>query len=295
MRYSLPPAAATISVHAVIFPGDYVDRGYQGIDTVALLFAYKIKFPDRIYLLRGNHECTYVSRVYGFFDECSRAFPQMNAWKLFSDVFNYLPIAAIIGAKIFCVHGGISPDLKTLDDIRNIQRPIEVPEEGLLCDLLWSDPDPTVQNWTDNERGTSYCFGSPQVEAFLNTFDFDLICRAHQAVDDGYDFPFQPSPTVITIFSAPNYCYEYENMAAILKVDESLFCSFKTLNWVQDDVPDRTITERPGTPPRDSSTDVTAFQPGPEVQEDSDESPDGENQGSGDEDDDHDDDDDDSN
>jgi serine/threonine-protein phosphatase PP1 catalytic subunit len=265
-----------------LFLGDYVDRGFQGVDVVCLLFAYKIKYPDRIYLLRGNHECTYINRLYGFYEECHEAYLGKEAWKTFSETFNCLPIAAIIEKKIFCVHGGISPVLYSLDDITEIARPLEVPEAGLLCDLVWADPNPDVEIWTENERGTSYCFGAQQVNDFLIKFDFDLICRAHQSVDDGFDFPFSPQQNLITVFSAPNYCYEYMNKGAILNVDANLFCTFTTLECETDNLPQPVITERPGTPPRDSSGDGSDFQSGraPASQDshdhDSDDSGDGE-------------------
>ena len=231
-----------------LFLGDYVDRGRQSIETVTLLFCYKILYPNNFFMLRGNHECSYINRLYGFYDECVEQYnPTM--WKDFCDVFNYLPIAAIIDDKIFCIHGGISPELNSLDDIRNITRPIEVPEEGLLCDLLWSDPNNEVDEWEENDRGTSVCFGASRVNDFLNKFNFDLICRAHQAVMNGYEFPFFPDQTLVTIFSAPNYCYEFENKGAFLNVDENLFCTFTILEprLLQLETPS---IERPGTPPR---------------------------------------------
>lgn len=236
-----------------LFLGDYVDRGKSSIETLCLLFIYKIKYPETFYTLRGNHECSYINRLYGFYDECVTTY-SIEVWRMFSEVFNYLPIAAIIEEKIFCVHGGISPSLRSLDDIRNIQRPLEVPEEGLLCDLLWSDPSPDAVDWEENERGTSYCFGFQQVDDFLKKFDFDLICRAHQAIMDGFDFPFPQSQCLVTVFSAPNYCYEYENKGAILNVDESLFCNFTVLDPKKFDE-DCYGGPRPPTPPRDSNNE----------------------------------------
>ena len=234
-----------------LFLGDYVDRGKHSIETICLLFAYKIKYPDRFYMLRGNHECEYINRLYGFYDECNMTF-DTAIWKKFSEVFKYLPIAAIVEEKIFCIHGGISPDLATPDDIKSIQRPLEIPEEGLLCDLVWSDPNPDVDTWEENERGTSYCFGLQQVDDFLDRNGFDLICRAHQAVMGGYEFSFPGSQSMITLFSAPNYCYEYDNKGAILNVNKDLICSFSVLDPIsieEEFQPDK----RPGTPPRMSS------------------------------------------
>lgn len=241
-----------------LFLGDYVDRGKQSIETVCLLFSYKILYPKNIYMLRGNHECTYINRLYGFYDECERLYND-SIYHKFSSVFNWLPIAATIEEKIFCIHGGISPYLKTLDDIRSLKRPMEIPEEGLLCDLVWSDPRPDADGWEDNERGTSYCFGLKQVEDFLNKFNFDLICRAHQAVMPGYEFSYPGSQAMITLFSAPNYCYEYENKGAILHVNENLICSFSVLEPVTYDELEFIADQRPGTPPRASSGDQPTY------------------------------------
>jgi serine/threonine-protein phosphatase PP1 catalytic subunit len=118
-----------------LFLGDYVDRGKQSIETICLLMAYKIKNPVNFFLLRGNHECGSINRIYGFYDECKRSYC-IRIWKAFIDLFNYLPIAAIVDDKIFCVHGGLSPDLNEIEDILNIKRPTEIPDIGLLCDLL---------------------------------------------------------------------------------------------------------------------------------------------------------------
>ncbi|KAG7224094.1 hypothetical protein INR49_019829 [Caranx melampygus] len=162
-----------------LFLGDYVDRGKQSLETICLLLAYKIKYPENFFLLRGNHECASINRIYGFYDECKRRF-NIKLWKTFTDCFNCLPIAAIIDEKIFCCHGGLSPDLQSMEQIRRIMRPTDVPDTGLLCDLLWSDPDKDVQGWGENDRGVSFTFGADVVSKFLNRHDLDLICRAHQ-------------------------------------------------------------------------------------------------------------------
>lgn len=164
-----------------LFLGDYVDRGKQSIETICLLFAYKIKYPENFFLLRGNHECASVNRIYGFYDECKRRF-SVRLWRTFTDCFNCLPVAALVDDKILCMHGGLSPDLKSLDQIRNIGRPADVPDHGLLCDLLWSDPDKDIEGWGHNDRGVSYTFGADKVAKFLEKHDLDLICRAHQVL-----------------------------------------------------------------------------------------------------------------
>ncbi|EGG10265.1 uncharacterized protein MELLADRAFT_115588 [Melampsora larici-populina 98AG31] len=209
-----------------LFLGDYVDRGKQSLETILLLLCYKIKYPENFFLLRGNHECANVTRVYGFYDECKRRC-NIKIWKTFIDVFNCLPISAVVASKIFCVHGGLSPSLSNMDDIRRIQRPTDVPDYGLLNDLLWSDPSDTATDWEDNERGVSYCFGKSVIGDFLARHDFDLICRAHMVVEDGYEF--WNERTLVTIFSAPNYCGEFDNFGAVMSVSEDLLCAFELL------------------------------------------------------------------
>ncbi|XP_022760258.1 serine/threonine-protein phosphatase PP1 isozyme 7-like isoform X4 [Durio zibethinus] len=181
----LPPRAN------YLFLGDYVDRGKQSLETICLLLAYKIKYPENFFLLRGNHE-------------------------------------SLIEEKIFCMHGGLSPELHNLDQIRNLKRPMDVPESGLLCDLLWSDPSKDIQGWGPNDRGVSYIFGADRVIDCLKKLDLDLICRAHQVVEDGYEF--FANRQLVTIFSAPNYCGEFDNAGAVMSVDETLMCSFQILN-----------------------------------------------------------------
>ena len=161
-----------------LFLGDYIDRGKQSIETVCLLLCYKIKYPENFFLLRGNHECAQINRIYGFYDECKRRY-SIRLWRVFSDVFNCLPVAALIDEKIFCMHGGLSPELKNLDQIKNIMRPTDVPDTGLLCDLLWSDPERGIEAYGDNDRGVSFTFGEQVVRKFNEKHDIDLICRAH--------------------------------------------------------------------------------------------------------------------
>ncbi|CAI9295541.1 unnamed protein product [Lactuca saligna] len=216
----LPPEAN------YLFLGDYVDRGKQSLETICLLLAYKIKYPNNFFLLRGNHECASINRIYGFYDECKRRF-NVKLWKTFSDCFNCLPVAALIDEKILCMHGGLSPDLNNLDQIRNLKRPTDIPDSGLLCDLLWSDPCLDVKGWGMNDRGVSYTFGADIVTEFLEKHDLDLVCRAHQVVEDGYEF--FANRQLVTVFSAPNYCGEFDNAGAMMSVDETLMCSFQIL------------------------------------------------------------------
>lgn len=215
-----------------LFLGDYVDRGKLSIETIVLLFSFKIKYPNNFFLLRGNHEAASVNRLYGFYDECKRRF-SVDLWKRMCDVFNCLPVCALVEEKIFCMHGGLSPQLKNLQDIQHIQRPTDIPDSGLLCDLLWSDPapDPDQKGWGYNEREVSYTFGRDVVDRFCRKHDLDLIARAHQVVEDGYEF--FAGRKLVTVFSAPNYCGAFDNSAGIMSVDQTLCCSFQILQPLQ--------------------------------------------------------------
>mmetsp|Transcript_20985 Transcript_20985/g.30276 ORF Transcript_20985/g.30276 Transcript_20985/m.30276 type:complete len:301 (+) Transcript_20985:133-1035(+) len=209
-----------------LFLGDYVDRAKQSIEVITLVMCYKIKYPESFFLLRGNHECASLNRIYGFYDECKRRY-SVKLWRVFADAFNCMPIAAVVEDKILCMHGGLSPDLDHLSQIFDIPRPTDVPDEGLLCDLLWADPDPSVMGWGYNARGVSYTFGHDVIADFLGRHNLDLICRAHQVVEDGYEF--QADRQLVTIFSAPNYCGEFDNAGAMMIVKTDLVCSFKII------------------------------------------------------------------
>ena len=209
-----------------LFLGDYVDRGKYSLETICLLLAYKIKYEENFFLLRGNHECASINRIYGFYDECKKRY-NLKIWKNFIDVFNCLPIAASIDDKILLMHGGLSPELKNVEQLKKIMRPTDVPEEGLLCDLLWSDPDASCDGWGPNDRGVSVVFSQSVLKKFLEKNDLDLICRAHQVVEEGYEF--FGDRELVTVFSAPNYCGEFDNAGAMMVIDENLMCSFKVI------------------------------------------------------------------
>ena len=229
-----------------LFLGDYVDRGKNGLEVIVLLLAYKVKYPENFFLLRGNHECPSINRIYGFYDECKRRY-SIKLWKQFQELFNALPLAALVEAKIFCIHGGLSPDMESPDDLKRVARPVDVPDTGLLCDTLWSDPDKDISGWAENDRGVSYTFGADVVERFLERNELDLIVRAHQVVEDGYEF--FGDRTLVTVFSAPNYCGEFDNCGAMMSVDAELMCSFQVLKPI-DSQGQRWGSNRPGTPPK---------------------------------------------
>ena len=189
-----------------------------------------MRYPDRITLIRGNHESRQITQVYGFYDECLKKYGSVNVWKYCTEIFDYLSLSAIIDDRIFCVHGGLSPSMNSLDQVSNlgtyfpfslsktneltlsilrrqiriIDRKQEVPHDGAMCDLLWSDPE-DIDGWGLSPRGAGYLFGGDVVEKFNSQNNLQLIARAHQLVMEGFKTMFNNA--LVTVWSAPNYCY----------------------------------------------------------------------------------------
>ncbi|EGB07148.1 hypothetical protein AURANDRAFT_37860 [Aureococcus anophagefferens] len=207
-----------------LFLGDFVDRGHYSVETFLLLLALKVRHPDRITLIRGNHESRQITQVYGFYDECLRKYGSVNVWKYCTEVFDFLSLSAIVDDSVFCVHGGLSPSINTLDQIRTIDRKQEVPHDGAMCDLMWSDPE-EIAGWGLSPRGAGYLFGGDVVEKFNAANRLTLIARAHQLVMEGHKPLF--NATLVTVWSAPNYCYRCGNVAAILELDDDLGRNFQ--------------------------------------------------------------------
>jgi diadenosine tetraphosphatase ApaH/serine/threonine PP2A family protein phosphatase len=285
--------------------GDFVDRGFYSLESFLLLLCLKVRYPDRMTLIRGNHESRQITTVYGFYDECLRKYGSANVWRYCCEVFDYLALGAIVlGASntlqpspeamaqsqslgstqglteadieievlnadggyinsftrtpshkaspsssatesspaqprtgapgsaasgwstgtpgntsgaVLCVHGGLSPLIDTVDKIRILDRKQEVPHEGAMCDLLWSDPD-EIDGWGLSPRGAGFLFGADIVKVFNHANDLSLIARAHQLVMEGFKEMFDS--TIVTVWSAPNYCYRCGNVAAILELGE---------------------------------------------------------------------------
>ena len=202
-----------------LFLGDYVDRGYNSVETLEYLLCLKLKYQGRITLLRGNHESRQICYNYGFYEEITRKYGNGNPWRYFNALFDFLPIAAIIEGKIFCVHGGLSPKISKIDQIRILNRVQEIPHEGAFCDLMWSDPD-DIDTWQFSSRGAGFLFGERVVDEFNRINDIRLVCRAHQLVMEGYKYWFK-NKNLLTVWSAPNYCYRCGNGASILILDEN--------------------------------------------------------------------------
>ena len=221
-------------------------RGYNSLEVFTLLMLLKARWPAHITLLRGNHESRQITQVYGFYDECQRKYGNSNAWRYCVEVFDFLTTCALIEGRVMCVHGGLSPDIRTLDQagppraaatgpshraanprilskllqIRTIDRVREVPHEGPFCDLMWSDPE-EIETWAVSPRGAGWLFGSQVTQEFNQINGLELICRAHQLVQEGLKYMW-PDKILVTVWSAPNYCYRCGNVASILRFKDNM-------------------------------------------------------------------------
>lgn len=216
-----------------VFMGDYVDRGFYSVECVLLLLALKVRSPDRIHLIRGNHESRQITQVYGFYDECLRKYGNINVWRYMVDVFDHMILSSVVGNSVISVHGGLSPSLNTIDQIRELDRKQEVPQDGPMCDLMWSDPE-DVEGWGLSPRGAGYIFGADVVQQFCQANSVELISRSHQLVMEGFKSMFDDK--IVTVWSAPNYCYRCGNVAAILEVDEHMNRNFKVFEAAPQEV-----------------------------------------------------------
>lgn len=200
--------------------GDYVDRGLFSVETISLLVCLKLRYPDRVHLIRGNHESRGVTQSYGFYTECARKYGNANVWHYFTDMFDYLTLSVVINDEIFCVHGGLSPSIHSIDQIKIIDRFREIPHEGPMADLVWSDPDPDRDEFSLSPRGAGYTFGAQVVRKFLEVNNMSHILRAHQLCNEGYQVLFDDR--LSTVWSAPNYCYRCGNLASVLEVGDNM-------------------------------------------------------------------------
>jgi diadenosine tetraphosphatase ApaH/serine/threonine PP2A family protein phosphatase len=213
--------------HRFLFLGDYVDRGHSSIATFAYLAFLKLRFPKNIFLLRGNHESRKVNQMYGLINECSQLYGHQGLWHLMNNVFDCLPVAAIVDNRIFCVHGGLSPQIKYVESIFTLVRKKEI-EDDTIADLTWSDPE-NVPDFQPNRRGSGQLFGPQQSRQFLHNNRLGtttgprddprrgFIARSHQLAQDG--FAWMHNDDLVIVWSAPNYSYTSGNKAAIMSVD----------------------------------------------------------------------------
>jgi serine/threonine-protein phosphatase 5 len=213
-----------------LFNGDFVDRGSFSVEVVVCLFAWKVFNPNCMHLTRGNHETKSMNKLYGFEGEVKSKYDQ-STYDLFADVFCYLPLVYVINSKIMICHGGLfSKDGVKLSDIKKIDRVREPPEEGLMTELLWSDPSP-VPGRQPSKRGVGMTFGPDVAHRFLDDNKLDYLIRSHEMKQNGYEEA--ASGRVITIFSAPNYCDQMGNKGAFIKINGSdNKPKYTTFDWV---------------------------------------------------------------
>ena len=194
-----------------LFLGDYVDRGEYSVEVISFLLSMLVLFPEEITLLRGNHEFRSINSMYGFRSEIMTYYNDDELYKEFNDIFDYLPVAALVGTNIFAVHGGISDKMKYIQELNNIQFPI-TDDTGIIGDLVWSDPDKKIYGFADNPRGNGIKFGTYAFEDFLKMNSLTVVIRGHQCVFHGYECMFKNR--FLTIFSSSSYAYDFPNSAA---------------------------------------------------------------------------------
>eukprot|EP00668_Euglena_longa_P011442 GGOE01013846.1.p1 GENE.GGOE01013846.1~~GGOE01013846.1.p1 ORF type:complete len:495 (+),score=91.64 GGOE01013846.1:52-1485(+) len=199
-----------------LFNGDFVDRGSFSLECILLLLSWKILLPNHFFMSRGNHEGRNLNKVYGFEGEVKAKLDE-KCFAVFSELFDWLPLCHVINNRVFCVHGGLfSSDGVTLDDIRKINRNRDIPDEGLMCEMLWSDPSP-VRGRMPNKRGVGVAFGPDVTEQFLKNNNLELVIRSHEVKDEGYEVDH--GGKLITVFSAPNYCDQIGNKGAFIRLN----------------------------------------------------------------------------
>lgn len=219
-----------------VFLGDYVDRGVHSVEVLSLLLIYKVMYPENMTLLRGNHESTKITSIYGFSDEVRRKYGCLTAYRIFCEVFEYFVLGCVVDDRLFCVHGGISPSTINLDEFVKMSRFYKIPEKSKISDLLWSDPSP-IPGFTPSSRGSGCGYGNDVAVKFLMVNQLKKIIRSHQIVMEGYKYNFKDK-SVVTVWSAPNYCYRCGNKATVLQVDgEITGKSFKEFYAVADQAP----------------------------------------------------------
>lgn len=241
-----------------LFMGDYVDRGYYSLNTFLLLAMLKIQRPNEVFLLRGNHECRTITRTYGFYDEVLLNYGSFEIWQMVMNVFDLLPLCALVGKDVFSVHGGLSPAVPLISMVHDIYRIQEIPETGPLADLLWSDPAEEITEWKyPNPRGAGFSFGADATKKFCHLNRLRLVTRSHQLAEKGYLYYFKdltkiPEGRLLLVWSAPNYCYTSGNSATFLQLGDATMDPPQRFKLVD-------IPENPMRIPRDS--DITDRSP----------------------------------
>lgn len=225
-HFGMPPAKK------YLFLGDLVDRGDCSIQTVSLIFAMKVLYPKNIYILRGNHEFRDISMKSGFYSDIKVMYSSEQMFDAYIEAFQHLPLAALISNTIFCVHGGIGPELKDISQISRIKKPSFAGSEDLINAILWSDPSSNIDTFAPSKRGTGYMYGEEATNKFLEDNRLKYLIRAHECVNEG--IRFSCNSRLITVFSASNYCGCQDNVGGALELDENSVFSYYTYSVEQD-------------------------------------------------------------
>lgn len=204
---------------ALLFLGNYVNRGTQSLACITYLFLRVILEPERVYLLRGNHEAREITKVYGLYEEITAHYGEDKVWNYICFAFDHLPLAAVINKKVFAVHGGLSPDLGTIEELNGVERRQAVAHTGLITDLLWSDPA-TQEEFGESPRGAGRTFGQPQTEEFLAKNGLEYIIRSHQLPQNDLGYIKDHGDKCITVWNAPKYCGKMDNKASVGYIGE---------------------------------------------------------------------------
>ncbi|KAH9577386.1 Calcineurin-like phosphoesterase domain [Trypanosoma melophagium] len=228
--FALTGEIGATSMH-YIFLGDLVDRGFNSVEVFTFLLVMKVKYPRKITLIRGNHETRQVTATYGFYDECNKKYNTAEVWRHCTEVFDCMPIGALIEGRGLCIHGGLSPQVRTVDHIRLLHRQQEIPNEGAFADLVWSDPG-SGNGWGVSQRGAGHLFGANVAREFMYRNGLNLLTRAHQLVQEGFTYHFDEE-YVCTVWSAPNYCYRCNNLGSVLRVHEDESREFVVFKHVE--------------------------------------------------------------
>ena len=199
-----------------VFLGDIVDRGEFSVETLVIVFLLKVLWPDNVFVIRGNHEFQFLCSQCGFMSQMFDCFDDAELYRVVSQAFDQIPLAALIDNSMLCVHGGIGPMLTHLNHIRALRRPIDNYGDDVVDSLVWSDPSDDVDMYEPSARGSGYLFGRQACEQFLRTNNLRMIIRGHECVEHGWKSHFNNQ--LITVFSASNYCGVVNNEAAVMEV-----------------------------------------------------------------------------
>ena len=193
-----------------LFLGDYVDRGDFSVPVLTYLLAIACKYPDSVYLIRGNHEFSHINRVYGFYEEILATGESELTWEYFQEVFYYMPLAAVLYDSIFCVHGGLSPSLVQIRRLEMVDRPVpNYFNDPVIADIVWSDPSDDIEEFSPNPRGSGVLYGPGAIERFLDLNHYQLLIRGHQCTANGVHL-FANSMG-LTVFSCSDYSITEKN------------------------------------------------------------------------------------